>query len=224
MDLQDIEVWALDASSMIQIKLDVPKSKQWCTFKILESLVKSGVIAIPPLVIYEVQSYSHPDAPGVGLMLNRLLAFIGIAGAAILMVALVGCGQSEQPIPTEAELEQLRANYTAWKVEHERLERLYRTTGDVKVLADSNAAHRASRHAYRDLEHAAYRAGVSPLPPTPKPTRVSLPPGPGRAGQQGKDKGASSMDCYDLMKDRQFPNRAEYQRAFDKCVNERMRR
>jgi hypothetical protein len=57
--------WVLDASSIIQIKLDVPRSKQWATLRGMEDLVVAGGIAIPREVAREVKAYAHPDAPGV---------------------------------------------------------------------------------------------------------------------------------------------------------------
>ncbi len=59
------DIWVLDASAIIQIKLDIPAADQWRVLTALEQLVANGTIAIPREAIREVTEIAHPDAPGV---------------------------------------------------------------------------------------------------------------------------------------------------------------
>lgn len=59
------DIWVLDASSIIQVKIDVPKKDQWEVLKGLERMVEEGQVAFPREVAREVKAYAHPDAPGV---------------------------------------------------------------------------------------------------------------------------------------------------------------
>lgn len=58
-------VWLLDASAIINIKIEVPGNKQWKLFKKLEAMVERGAIAFPKQIRVEVANMAHPDAPGV---------------------------------------------------------------------------------------------------------------------------------------------------------------
>ena len=62
--LNDITVWILDSSSLIETKKIINLGKQWNTFKVLENMVKNGQIAMPKQVINEVKRIQHPDIPG----------------------------------------------------------------------------------------------------------------------------------------------------------------
>lgn len=57
--------FVLDASSIIQIKQEVPANRQWDVLKQLETLVEYGSLTFPREVAREVKAATHPDAPGV---------------------------------------------------------------------------------------------------------------------------------------------------------------
>lgn len=64
MDLDEVEVWVLDSSALIEMKQIVSVSNQWDAFKQLEQMVIDGQIAMPRQVIKEVKEVTHPDMPG----------------------------------------------------------------------------------------------------------------------------------------------------------------
>ncbi len=64
MSLDDINVWVIDSSALIEMKLIVPISQQWAAFSRLEQMVSDGRIALPHHVINEVGHMTHPDMPG----------------------------------------------------------------------------------------------------------------------------------------------------------------
>src|SRR5436309_15831340 len=57
--------YVLDASAIVQIKIDVRAADQWELLKRLEGLVEAGSVCFPREVAREVKELSHPDAPGV---------------------------------------------------------------------------------------------------------------------------------------------------------------
>lgn len=57
--------YVLDASAIVQIKIDVRAADQWELLKRLEGLVEAGTVCFPREVAREVKDLSHPDAPGV---------------------------------------------------------------------------------------------------------------------------------------------------------------
>lgn len=59
------DLYILDASAIIQIKVDVRAADQWELLKRLEGLVEAGTVCFPREVAREVKDLSHPDAPGV---------------------------------------------------------------------------------------------------------------------------------------------------------------
>jgi rRNA maturation endonuclease Nob1 len=73
MKLPDPEVWLTDTSSIINLKILIPKNKQWNAFKSLEDRVREGKIAFPRQVIKEVSDFAHPDVPGVWVQPMRTL-------------------------------------------------------------------------------------------------------------------------------------------------------
>lgn len=64
MNLDDIDVWIVDSSSLIQTKTIVSVTNQWDAFKHLEQMVRDGQIAMPRQVINELAELAHPDLPG----------------------------------------------------------------------------------------------------------------------------------------------------------------
>ncbi|MDE0232828.1 MAG: DUF4411 family protein [bacterium] len=64
MNLDDVEVWIVDSSALIEAKTIVSVSNQWDAFKYLEQMVVDGLIALPRQVIREVSEIAHPDLPG----------------------------------------------------------------------------------------------------------------------------------------------------------------
>ena len=64
MNLDDVEVWIVDSSALIEAKTIVSVSNQWDAFKHLEQMVVDGHIALPRQVIKEVSEIAHPDLPG----------------------------------------------------------------------------------------------------------------------------------------------------------------
>ncbi len=62
--LDEITVWILDTSSLVETKSVVTLAEQWETFKLLEDMVNSGKIAMPKQVINELSEFKHPDIPG----------------------------------------------------------------------------------------------------------------------------------------------------------------
>ena len=60
----DVNVWILDSSSLIRTKLIITVREQWNAFRVLESMVINGQIAMPQQVIHEVSRVRHPDVPG----------------------------------------------------------------------------------------------------------------------------------------------------------------
>ncbi len=64
MNPDDIDVWIVDSSALIETKTVVSVANQWKTFKRLEQMVRDGQIAMPRQVINEVSELSHPDLPG----------------------------------------------------------------------------------------------------------------------------------------------------------------
>lgn len=57
--------FVVDASSIIQIKHQVPANQQWDILKRLELLVEAASLVFPREVAREVKAIAHPDAPGV---------------------------------------------------------------------------------------------------------------------------------------------------------------
>ncbi len=57
--------YVVDASSIIQVKHEVPANQQWETLKKLEALVEQASLVFPREVAREVKAAAHPDAPGV---------------------------------------------------------------------------------------------------------------------------------------------------------------
>ena len=64
MNLDDVEVWILDSSALIEAKTIVSVSNQWDAFKHLEQMVVDGRIALPRQVINEMSAIAYPDLPG----------------------------------------------------------------------------------------------------------------------------------------------------------------
>ena len=64
MNLDEVGVWIVDSSALIEAKTIVSVSKQWEAFKHLEQMVVDGRIALPRQVINEVSEIAHPDLPG----------------------------------------------------------------------------------------------------------------------------------------------------------------
>ena len=59
-----VDVWVLDASSLIEAKSVISIKQQWHSFKQLESMTERGQIAMPRQVINELAEVTHPDLPG----------------------------------------------------------------------------------------------------------------------------------------------------------------
>jgi hypothetical protein len=59
------DVWVLDASALIQMKIAIALDRQWAAFKLLEQLAVDGELGMCRHVINEVKRYGHPDVPGV---------------------------------------------------------------------------------------------------------------------------------------------------------------
>ena len=64
MNPDDVDVWVVDSSALIDTKKIVSVTKQWDAFKHLEQMVRDGKIAMPRQVINELQIIAHPDVPG----------------------------------------------------------------------------------------------------------------------------------------------------------------
>ena len=64
MNLDDVSIWVIDSSALIEAKSIVSISNQWNAFRYLERMVADGKIALPRHVISEVSEITHPDMPG----------------------------------------------------------------------------------------------------------------------------------------------------------------
>ena len=64
MNVDDVSIWVIDSSALIDMKSVVPVSHQWAAFKHLEEMVAQGSLALPRHMINEVVAAMHPDMPG----------------------------------------------------------------------------------------------------------------------------------------------------------------
>ena len=60
----DVSVWILDSSSLIETKKIIHAEEQQNAFRVLEDMVKKRQIAMPRQVINEVSKVQHLDIPG----------------------------------------------------------------------------------------------------------------------------------------------------------------
>ena len=74
MNYDDISIWVIDSSALIDAKRIISVSNQWNAFKKLEQMAIDGNIALPRQVINEVSRITHPDLPGAWAVgIRRLL-------------------------------------------------------------------------------------------------------------------------------------------------------
>ena len=64
MNYDDVSIWVIDSSALIDAKKIISVSNQWKAFKKLEQMAMNGNIALPRQVINEVSRITHPDLPG----------------------------------------------------------------------------------------------------------------------------------------------------------------
>lgn len=64
MNPDDVDVWIIDSSALIEAKTIVSVTNQWDAFKYLEQMVRNGQIAMPRQVIKEMSEIAYPDLPG----------------------------------------------------------------------------------------------------------------------------------------------------------------
>lgn len=64
MHADEVGVWVLDSSALIDAKTILKVGSQWAAFKQLEQMVLNGQIALPRQVVNEVSKIAHPDLPG----------------------------------------------------------------------------------------------------------------------------------------------------------------
>lgn len=61
---ENVGVWVLDSSFLIESKAVISILHQWEAFKLLEKMVETGRIAFPSQVVNEITATAHPDLPG----------------------------------------------------------------------------------------------------------------------------------------------------------------